>query len=286
MNIAVTGATGQLGQLVINGLLEKGGTSNKIIAVVRDEKKAKPLAKRGVEVRVAHYGDPAALKNAFAGVDRLLLISSSEVGQRIEQHKNVIDAAKAAGVKRIAYTSAPKATTTSLVVAPEHKATEENILQSGMEYTILRNNWYTENYKDRVETAKKTGVVVSAAGAGRVASATRADFAAGAVVVLLGAGHAGKTYELGGDHAWDFNELAETIGAIIGKPVVYKSVDAGTLIENLKGAGLDEGIAGFMAAVDGNIAEGALSEVTGELSSLIGRPTTPLRKGLEDAVSK
>lgn len=284
MKIAVTGATGQLGQLVVNGLLEKS-TSIKIIAVVRDEKKALPLVKRGAEVRVAHYGDPAALKAAFSGVDRLLLISSSEVGQRIEQHKNVINAAKAAGVKHIVYTSAPRATTTTLIIAPEHKATEENILQSGMEYTILRNNWYTENYKDQVETASKTGTIVSAAGAGRVASATRADFAAGAVAVLLGTGHEGKVYELGGDYAWDYNELAETIGEIIGKPVVYKAVDAGTLIDILKGAGLDEGMAGFIAALDGNIAECALSEVTGELSRLIGRPTTSLRKGLKDAVS-
>ena len=284
MKIAVTGATGQLGQLVVTGLLEKG-TSIKVIAVVRDEKKALPLVKRGAEVRVAHYGDPDALKAAFSGVDRLLLISSSEVGQRIEQHKNVINAAKAAGVKHIVYTSAPRATTTTLIIAPEHKATEENILQSGMEYTILRNNWYTENYKDQVETASKTGTIVSAAGAGRVASATRADFAAGAVAVLLGAGHEGKIYELGGDYAWDYNELAETIGEIIGKPVVYKAVDAGTLIDILKSAGLDEGMAGFIAALDGNIAEGALSEVTGELSRLIGRPTTSLRKGLKDAVS-
>ena len=285
MKIAVTGATGKLGQLVVNGLLKKG-PSDKIIAVVRDQKKAQPLVKRGAEARVAHYGDPVALKAAFSGVDRLLLISSSEVGKRTEQHKNVIDAAKAAGVKHIMYTSAPKATTTALVVAPEHKATEENILKSGMKYTILRNNWYTENYKDRVETARKTGAVVAAAGEGRVASATRADYAAGAVEVLLGTGHEGKIYELGGDHAWDFNELAETIEKIIGKPVAYKSVDVPTLLNILKEAGLDEGIAGFMAAVDGNIAEGALSEVTGELSRLIGRPTTPLRKGLEDAISK
>jgi NAD(P)H dehydrogenase (quinone) len=284
MKISVTGATGQLGQLVVNGLLEKG-TSIKVIAVVRDEKKALPLAKRGAEVRVASYGDPAALKAAFSGVDKLLLISSSEIGQRIEQHKNVINAAKAAKVKHIVYTSAPRATTTTLIVAPEHKATEENILQSGMEYTILRNNWYTENYKDRVETARKTGTIVAAAGAGRVASATRADFAAGAVAVLLGTGHDGKIYELGGDHAWDYNELAETIGEIIGKPVTYKSVDAGTLIGILKGAGLDEGMAGFVVALDGNIAEGALSEVTGDLFRLVGRPTTSLRKGLMDAVS-
>ncbi len=284
MKIAITGATGQLGQLVVNGLLEKG-TSIKVIAVVRDEKKALPLAKHGAEIRVAGYGDPAALKAAFSGVDKLLLISSSELGQRIEQHKNVINAAKAAGVKHIVYTSAPRATTTTLIVAPEHKATEENILQSGMEYTILRNNWYTENYKNIVETARKTGAIVAAVGAGRVASATRVDFAAGAVAVLLGTGHEGKIYELGGDYAWDYNELAETIGEIIEKPVAYKSVDAGTLIGILKGAGLEEGIAGFIAALDGNFAEGALSEVTGELSKLIGRPTTSLRKGLMDAIS-
>ena len=154
-----------------------------------------------------------------------------------------------------------------------------------MEYTILRNNWYTENYKDQIETARKTGVIVAAAGAGRVASATRADFAAGAVAVLLGTGHEGEVYELGGDYAWDYNQLAETIGEIIGKPVAYKSVDAGTLMDILKDAGLDEGMAGFVAALDGNIADGALSEVTGELAKLIGRPTSSLRKGLMDAIS-
>jgi NAD(P)H dehydrogenase (quinone) len=284
MKIAVTGATGQLGQLVVNGLLEKA-SSDEVIAVVRDEKKARPLAKRGVEIRVADYGNPDALKAAFSNVDKLLLISSSEVGHRIEQHKNVINAAKETGVKHIVYTSAPKATTTALIIAPEHKATEENILKSDILYTILRNNWYTENYKDKIEPARKTGVIVAAAGAGRVASATRADFAAGAVAVLLGTGHEGKTYELGGDYAWDYNELATTIGEIIEKPVVYRSVDTATLIGILKDAGLDKGVAGFSATLDKNIAEGALSEVTGDLSKLIGRPNTSLKKGLMDAIS-
>lgn len=284
MKIAVTGATGQLGQLVVNELLEQN-TSHDIIAVVRDEAKAVHLAQRGAEIRVAAYGNPEALKAAFTGVDKLLLISSSEIGQRIEQHQNVINAAQEAGVQHIVYTSAPRAATTNLILAPDHKATEENIAQSGLAYTILRNNWYTENYKDRVETARQTGAVVAAAGAGRVASATRADFAAGAVAVLLGTGHEGKVYELGGDYAWNYNELAETIGEMIGKPVVYKAVDAETLVDILKGAGLNEGTAGFVAALDSNIADGALAEVTGDLSKLIGRPTTPLKQGLEEAIA-
>lgn len=284
MRIAITGATGHLGQLVVNGLLQQG-TDHKIIAVVRNEEKAQPLAQRGAEVRVADYGDSTALKSALAGVDKLLLISSSEVGQRIEQHQNVIDAAKTAGVKHIVYTSVTKAATTSLILAPDHKATEENIAASGLDYTILRNNWYTENYKDQVGTARQTGTVVAAAGEGRVASATRADYAAGATAVLLGSGHEGKIYELGGDYAWNYHELAAAIGEIIGKPVSYQAVDAETLAGILQSVGLDEGTAGFVTALDSNIAEGALAEVTGDLSKLIGRPTTPLKKGLADTVT-
>lgn len=284
MKIAVTGATGQLGRLVVDKLLENAPTDS-IIAVVRNEEKARPLTDRGVEVRVAAYGDRPALEGAFSGVDKVLLISSSEVGQRIEQHKNVIDAAKAAGVKHLVYTSAPRATSTSLILAPEHKATEENIQQCGLEYTILRNNWYTENYVSQIDAARNTGAIVAAAGEGRVASATRADFAAGAAAVLLGGGHEGKIYELGGDQAWDYNELAKTVGEIIGKPVEYKPVDGAALIEQLKAVGMTDETAGFLAALDANIAEGALSEVTGDLSKLIGRPTTSLKQGLMDAIA-
>ncbi len=285
MKIAVTGATGHLGQLVIMGLIEKHPTKD-LIAVVRDAKKATGLSERGVEIRVASYGDPNALKAALIGVDSLLLISSSEVGQRYVQHRNVIDAAKVAGVKRIVYTSAPKATTSTLILAPEHKATEEYIAQSGMKYTIVRNNWYTENYIQQIESAQKTGVVVAAAGKGRVASASRSDFAAGAVAVLLGQGHDGKIYEFGGDYAWNYDELASAIGDIIGKQVVYQAVDGQSLINILKGVGLDEGTAGFVAALDGNIADGLLAEVTGQLSALINRPTTPLKIGLKDGLSQ
>jgi len=283
MKIAVTGATGNLGYHVVNGLLEKL-PSQDVIAVVRDGAKASGLAQQGAVVRVAAYGDPDALKKAFAGADKVLLVSSSEVGQRFRQHQNVIEAAHAAGVQHIVYTSAPKATTTALIVAPEHKATEEFIYQYGMPYTILRNNWYTENYVRQIETARKTGVIVAAAGKGRVASASRTDFAAGAIAVLLGQGHDGKVYEFGGDYAWDYEELVKAISEILQKPVVYRSVDSHTLICMLKEAGQDERVAGFTAALDSNIADGLLTEVTGELSALIGRPTTPLKKGLADAL--
>jgi NAD(P)H dehydrogenase (quinone) len=283
MKIAVTGATGHLGYHVVKGLLEKL-PSQDVIAVVRDAAKAAGLARRGAVVRVAGYGDFDALKQAFASVEKVLLISSNEIGQRFAQHRNVIEAARAAGVKHIGYTSAPKATTTALIVAPEHKATEEFIFQSGMPYSIIRNNWYTENYLPQVEIARKTGVIVAAVGRGRVASASRIDFAEGAIAVLLGQGHEGKVYEFGGDYAWDYDELAKAIGEIVQRPVVYRPVDPQTLIRILKDAGQNEGAAEFIVALDANIAAGLLAEATGQLSALIGRPTTPLRKGLADAL--
>lgn len=282
MTVAVTGATGQLGALVINELLlttEPGS----IVAVVRDPAKAAGLAARGVQVRQAAYDDPQGLRAAFAGVDTLLFISSSEAGRRVEQHGNVVDAAVAAGVGRVAYTSAPRATTTGLALAPEHKFTEEYLAATGLPFTILRHNWYTENYLGQIETARATGTVVAAAGDGRVASASRADFAAADATVLTEPGHEGKVYELGGDHAWDFNELADALSQIVGRPVTYRAVDPPTLSGILQGVGLDAGTAGFVAQLDDDIAHGALAETTGELSKLIGRPTTPLLDGLRAA---
>ncbi|OQA41404.1 MAG: Quinone oxidoreductase 2 [Chloroflexi bacterium ADurb.Bin325] len=283
MKIGVTGAAGHLGRLAIDGLLAKLPAED-IIAIVRNPAKAADLAARGVVVRVAAYDDTPALDAALAGVDTLLLISSSEVGRRAQQHRNIIDAAKAAGVRRIVYTSTPQATTTALILAPEHKATEEYLVASGVPYTIVRNNWYTENYVQEVETARKTGAIVTAAGEGRVASATRADYAAGAVAVLLGEGHENKVYEFSGDYAWNFHELAAAISEIIGRPVTYRAVDAAALIELLKGAGLSADTAGFVATLDGNIADGLLGLVSPDLSRLIGRPTTPLLEGLRAAL--
>jgi len=211
-------------------------------------------------------------------VDRLLLISGNELGQRVPQHINVIDAAKAAGVKLLVYTSLPKATTSPLPLAPEHKGTEEYLVSSGIPYTILRNNWYTENCAPLVETARQTGVVQTAAGEGRLATATRADFAAGAAAVLLGEGHENKIYELGGDHAWGYGELAATISELTGEPCLYRAVELPELVDIMVKAGADEGMAAFAAAIDAGIAEGALAETTGELSKLTGQPTTPLKE--------
>ena len=282
MTIAVTGATGQLGRLVLEELL-RSQEPGSLVAVVRDAAKAEQLRARGVQVRVADYSDPAALTEVLTGVDKLLLVSGSEVGARVAQHANVVNAAKAAGVGFIAYTSVLAADTTELILAPEHKATEELIRASGLDFTFLRNGWYTENYAQTVATARQTGAVVAAAGDGRVASATRADYAAAAAAVLSSAGHEGRTYELSGDYAWDFKELATAITKITGREVVYQPVSASELVEVLITAGLDEGTAGFLAALDTDTKAGLLATVTGELSGLIGRPTTQLLPALESA---
>jgi NAD(P)H dehydrogenase (quinone) len=283
MKLGVTGASGQLGRLVVQGLLDRCDAAD-IVAIVRDPAKAADLAAAGVEVRAADYEDGPSLEKALAGVDRLLLVSSSEVGKRFPQHKNVIDAAKAAGVKQVVYTSAPKATTSALILAPEHKATEEYLAASGLTYTVLRNNWYTENYAQSIRTAKETGTLVAATGSGRVASAPRADYAEGAAVVLTGEGHEGKVYEFSGDYAWDFNELAATIAEAAGCPCSYNPVTPDQLKSNLMAVGLDEGTAGFVATLDANIAEGTLAEATPDLQRVIGRPTTTLKETVKKIV--
>jgi NAD(P)H dehydrogenase (quinone) len=284
VSIAVTGATGSLGTLVINGLLESQDPQS-VIAIVRDPAKAASLAERGVQVRQATYGDPAALETALAGVDTLLLISGSEVGQRVQQHTNVVNAAKAAGVEHIVYTSAPKADTSPLILAPEHKATEEIIKASGITWTFLRNNWYTENYASQIDLARQFGAITNSVGRGKVASASRADFAAAAVAVLTSGGHENRIYELTGDHAWDFNEFAAAVGEVIGSEVVYKPVSPEEEAEILTQAGLDEGTVGFVVGLNHNIAEGTLGEATSDLRTLIGRPTTPLAEGLRATIA-
>ena len=276
MTIAVTGATGQLGRLVIDGLRDvvPGGD---VVAVARDKDRASDL---GVTVRVAAYEDPDALLAAFEGVDTLVFISGSEAGARMTQHTNVVQAARQAGVGHVLYTSAPRADDTTLLLAPEHKATEELLRESGLAWTILRNNWYHENYLSTLQTAAQTGEIVSAAGDGRVASASRADYAAAAVAVATTEGHEGKVYELGGDTAWDFAEFTEAAGAALGRPLTYRPVSPDELDARLAEAGLDAGTRGFVVGLDRNIAEGTLAEVTGDLSRLTGRPTTPLVDGL------
>ncbi|MFS0704401.1 SDR family oxidoreductase [Cellulomonas sp. 179-A 9B4 NHS] len=285
MSIVVTGATGHLGRLVVEGLLDAGVTPSDVVAGGRATERLADLAERGVRVVTLDYDRPETLADAFTGADRVMFVSGSDPGRRLAQHRAVVDAAVAAGVGHVVYTSAPHAGTTSLVLAPDHKATEEMLAASGLPVTVLRNNWYTENYVATLQQAAQTGEIVASVGDGRVASATRADLAAGAVAVLTGSGHEGRTYELTGDVAWDFDELAAVATELLGRPVTYRRVDAAEHTAVLTGAGLDEGTAGFVVALDANIAEGALADATDHLRTLLGRPTTSLADGLRAALA-
>ncbi|MFV0458803.1 MAG: SDR family oxidoreductase [Actinomycetales bacterium] len=283
MTILVTGATGQLGRLVVDSLLARGVEPSAIRAGARDVAKAADLAARGVQVVPLDYDQPATVAAAVDGADAVLLISSSEVGKRATQHQVVIDAARAAGVAKLVYTSASKATTSDLVLAPEHKATEEAIAAAGIPAVILRNNWYTENYVDDVARAKDTGVIAASVGNGRIASASRADYAEAAAIVLTEDGHLGQVYELAGDSAWNFDELAVAASQVVGREVRYTPLTTQEHAGALEAAGLDAGTVGFVTALDANIRDGALAESDGTLSRLLGRPTTPLVEGLSTA---
>ncbi|PVE97086.1 SDR family oxidoreductase [Microbacterium sp. TPD7012] len=280
MTTLVTGATGNLGRLIIASLIERGADPQSIVAGARDVAKGADLG-----VRVVHldYADPASIAAALEGVDSVALVSGSEVGQRVSQHQAVIDAAKTAGITKLVYTSAPKASTSDLVLAPEHKATEELIAASGVPAVILRNNWYTENYVADLRRAAETGVLAAGVGEGRVASASRKDFADAAAVVLLEDGHIGQVYELGGDVAWSYGELASAMSEVSGRPVAYQALTAEEQSAALEAAGLDAGTIGFVVALDAGIRGGALADTDGTLARLIGRPTTPLVDGLRAA---
>ncbi|WP_063736781.1 SDR family oxidoreductase [Streptomyces sp. RTd22] len=279
MSIVVTGATGHLGRLVIDGLLEKV-PADRITAVVRDADKAAPLAARGVTLKVADYSRPETLSGAFAAGDKVLLISGSEVGQRVPQHQAVIDAAKAAGVALFAYTSVLGGPDADFTLADEHKVTERAIVESGLPYVLLRNGWYNENYTERLAPVLEHGAVVAAAGEGRVASAARADYAAAAVAVLTGEGHENTAYELSGDTAWSFAEYAAEIARQTGKDIAYRAVSADEVQAILTGAGLPGPLAAILADVDTAIERGLLAATPGDLSRLTGRPTTPIADSL------
>ncbi|MGY5882703.1 NAD(P)H-binding protein [Modestobacter lacusdianchii] len=272
--ITVTGATGHLGRLVVTGLLDAGVPAAEVVAVVRTPEKAADLADRGVQVRRADYSDPASLQTALQGTDRLLLVSGSEVGQRVAQHGNVLQAASAAGVGLVVYTSAPKADDTSLPLAPEHVATERLLADSGLPAVVLRNNWYLENYDDQIRTAARTGEVVGSSGSGRIAAATRADYAAGAVAVLTAETPEPGVLEVGGDEAFTLAELAATVAAESGREVTYRDLGAAEHVEFLLGLGLPQQTAEFVVGLDQSIAQGALDTGSTALSTLIGRPTT------------
>lgn len=273
--IVITGASGQLGRLVIKELLKKL-PANEIVAAVRTPEKVADLAALGVQVRLADYAQPATLDAAFKGAAQLLLISSSEVGQRLPQHRNAIDAAKRAGVGLVAYTSILRADTSPLGLAAEHQETEALLRASGLPHVVLRNGWYTENYLASVPTALQHGVYIGSAGEGKIASAARADYAAAAAAVLTSPGQAGKVYELAGDEAYTLAELAAEIARQSGKAVVYQNLPEADFKEALLGAGLPEHVAGLLSDSDVGVSKGGLFDDSHQLSRLIGRPTTTL----------
>lgn len=278
--IAVTGATGQLGALAVEALL-KTVKASELVAIVRNPAKADALAQKGVVVRQADYGDQAALTAALTGVEKLLLVSSSEVGQRAAQHRNVVNAAKAAGVKFIAYTSLLHADKSPLGLHVEHVETENMLADSGIPYALLRNGWYTENYLASAPAALAHGVFIGAAGEGKIASATRADYAAAAARVISTDGHTGKVYELAGDNAWTLSELAAELSKQSGKPVVYQNMSEAEFAGALKGVGLPEVFANLLADSDIGASKGGLFDDSHTLSKLIGRPTTPLAESVK-----
>lgn len=272
MTIAVTGATGQLGRLVI-AQLKSRVPAGQLLALVRTPAKAADL---GVAVREADYGRPDALAQALAGVRTLLLISSSEVGQRVAQHRNVIEAARAAGVERIVYTSLLHADVSPLSLAAEHLETEAMVKASGLAFTMLRNGWYTENYTGSLASAVAHGALIGSAGEGRISSAARADFAEAAAVVLTTTGHDGRVYELAGDESYTLADLAAEVSRQTGKTVVYNDLVPADYAQALAGFGLPPALAQAVASWDFDASKGALFDDSRALSRLIGRPTTPL----------
>lgn len=278
--ITVTAATGQLGRLVIDELLKRGVPAANIVAAVRNAAKAADLAQRGVQVRVADYAKPDTLAAALAGSEKVLLISSNDVGgDRVGQHSNVVKAAAAAGVRLIAYTSSLKAETSGMMLAADHKATEAVIRKSGLPYVFLRNGWYIENYTENLASAFKSGALLGAAGAGKVSGITRRDCAAAAAAVLTADGHANKTYELGGP-SFTLPELAAAVSKESGKTIVYKDVSAEELTKTLVGHGVPEVFAAVLADSDKGIARGDMFTDSGDLQRLLGRPPTPLATAL------
>jgi NAD(P)H dehydrogenase (quinone) len=273
---AVTGTTGHLGPLVVRELLARGVPAADVVALARTPEKAADL---GVPVRRADYSDTATLPEALAGVDVLLLVSGSEVGRRVAQHIAVIEAAKAAGVQRVAYTSIANADHSTNPLQPEHKATEDVLRASGLPFTIFRNNWYLENYTGQVPQYLATGEVLGIDGGARIGAATRADIAAATTAALLDEGTVGATFELSGPPI-TLAELAEAVTDVTGTKVAYRDVTPEELTAILRGTGLDDAMAGFVVALEESVARGDLDVRGDDLERLLGRPATTLADAL------
>lgn len=278
MSIAIFGATGKLGGLTIDSLLDRGTAPGDILALGRNHDRLAEFADRGLRTANVDLDldDPAGAAAALAGIDKVLLISLSEPGRRVQQHAHAVQAAKTAGVRHLIYTSALAAPTTVLALAPEHKATEELIAASGLPATFLRNGWYTENYRPDFDAARTRGIITNSVGPGRIASAPRRNYAEAAAAVLSSSGHEGRAYELSGDTAWSYPEFAAAAQEVLGTPVRYETLTPEQEQEQLAAVGLDEAAARFVGLLNANTRDGALAPTSGELSRLIGHPTEPL----------
>ncbi|WP_413558975.1 SDR family oxidoreductase [Bdellovibrio sp. HCB209] len=281
--IAVTGATGHLGKLAVETLLNKGTKASEIIAVVRNKGKAQDLVSKGIAVREADYGNAESLTKALQGVEKLLFISGSEAGQRVPQHTNVINAAKKAGVKFVAYTSILKADTSKMILAKEHLVTENLIKDSGIHHAFLRNGWYIENYTEQFGNTLKSGVIAGAAQNGKISAATRSDYAAAIVAVIRNPPAKNATYELGGD-AFTLTELAALTSKVSGKKIEYKDMPAPDYSKLLASFGVPQGFADILADSDEGIVRGDLYTTSDDLKKLIGRPLTSLEEAVKKAV--
>ncbi len=282
--IVVTGATGKLGRLVVEGLLKKVA-AEEIVAAVRSPEKATELKALGVQVREADYSRPETLRAALAGAEKVLLISSTEIGPtRVAQHTAAIEAAKAAGAKLLVYTSLLATETATLVMAPDHTATEQAIKASGVPYVLLRNGWYLENHTENLGPALEHGAVLGSAGEGRFSSAARADYAAAAVAVLTGTGFVNKTFELAGDQAYTLGELAAEVSKQSGKTVVYKDLPVPAYAGALESFGLPKPVAEMLAKADRSASAGELESEARDLRDLIGRSTVTMPEAVAAAL--
>lgn len=285
MSIVITGATGQLGRHVVEALLERNVPAEDIVAAGRSVEKLAGFAERGVRVEAMDYADARSVAAALKGAQKVLLISGSEVGQRVEQHRTVIEAAKAEGVELLAYTSIANADTTGMRLAAEHQATEAILRESGVPFVLLRNGWYLENYTDQLPGTLAQGGLAGSAGDGRVSAASRADYAHAAAAVLVAEDQAGRIYELGGDNAFSMADLAAEITAATGKAITYQDLPAPDYAEMLAGFGVPEAFADILADSDLGIARGDLLVSTGDLRRLIGRPATSLSEAVRAAAA-
>ena len=285
MSIVITGATGQLGRHVVEALLERIVPAGDIVATGRSLEKLADLAGRGVRVTAMDYADAASVAAALKGATKVLLISGNEIGQRVEHHRTVIEAAKTEGVELLAYTSIANADTTGMKLAAEHQATEAILRDSGVPFALLRNGWYLENYTDQLPGTLAQGALAGSAGEGRVSGASRLDYALAAAAVLVADGQAGKIYELGGDDAFSMADLAAEISAATGKAISYNDLPAADYAGLLAGAGVPEGFAEILADSDLGIARGDLLVSSGDLRRLIGRPATSLADAVRVAAA-